>query len=199
MVLTLVTTLHLINYATYIEIEIMRNRQLTYLAFIGLSLMMTSCGQGPQPAAQVQPVEGIRMGTDYQKPGAPIRMGHDYDGNTSLNTPEIINLVFFPAFDVERLTIDLSSSSDDLAVAAVNYDGPASANNPVSIPVTVSSGIEGRYFINMQVATDKNGYKSGRAFSLQVVVGNPPSQKADTTKELNGERIRVLSTEENTP
>lgn len=168
----------------------------TKLLFIATAIWLVGCGQSPQNKVHLEPVKGMRMGSDYQKPGTPIRLQHDYDGSTELSTAEIITLKLLPSFNLDKVSIDVKTSSDSLVLSADSYSGPGDSSMAIVIPVTVSSDEAGKYYLNIAVSSENGGQHLSRSFALAVVVGDPPQEKSSQPSVIYGERVRILNAEE---
>ncbi len=139
----------------------------------------------------------MRTGADYQKPGAAVRLAHNYGGKSEVGVAETVLLSFKPEYDLQQMTVELTTSSDLLQIDYSAYSGAATGGQAVEIPTTLLADQEGRYFVNMSVvAVTEEGRKSSRSFSLSVVVGDVPVQKADSATLPDGKGVRILSAEE---
>jgi len=173
---------------------------LCLIAVMGISI--SACGQNQKnvtqadPVADPKPVAGMRMGTDYQKPGAPVRLKHDYDGSTEVSEIESITLAFVPEFDLDEVNVEIKSGSDGLVADVQGYTGAAKQGVPITIPVTVHAEEAGRYQLNMMVVSQQSGVSAARNFSLTINVGDVPREKAGVTEQIDGEPVRVMNAEE---
>ncbi|WP_460048195.1 hypothetical protein [Sessilibacter sp. MAH2] len=136
---------------------------------------------------------GLRLGDHYLKPGAAVVFDHNYDGKTELTESETITLSFTPSYDMDIMSVTVTSTDQDMSMSSSDFSGAVTGNDPVQMDVTVSSTLEGRYYLNVFIETETDGFKQNRTYALPVVVGNPPErQQAKTTVDNNGERVRVL-------
>lgn len=167
------------------------------LAVGGLAFAIAGCGQNQPEIKASEPVSGMRQGSDYQKPGAPVRLAHNYGGKSQAGVAELITLSFTPEYDLSNVTIDVKSSSESLQVDSVAYSAAAKGGEAIDIPTTVVAGQDGRYYLNMSVVTTTSGgQKSSRSYSLAIVVGDAPLKKPDNPVTADGETIRIIPAEE---
>ncbi len=168
-------------------------RTLLLIFVVSFGAVGQACAGGK---SDTQLEEGARFGGSYQKPGAPVRFDHNYDGSTELAEQEIVDLYIIPEFDIDKLDVKVLSTSQILAGREFDYSAAAKGSEPVLIPVTVSSNEAGRFYINIHVTSEANGAISTRSFALPITVGDVPKKKSKATFMGDGERVRMMDAEE---
>ncbi|WP_317929128.1 hypothetical protein [Halioxenophilus sp. WMMB6] len=152
--------------------------------------------QDQLPESSSAPGQGLRLGSDYQKPGAPVEFQHSYDGKTKISEPEIIDLMIIPSFDLEQVTVT-ATATDGLTLTGFEaYTGEGTEGEPILLTGTVASNQAGRYHLNLFVTSENGNESASRSFTLTVVVGDVAPISKPTVLDASGEAVRVLNAEE---
>ena len=137
----------------------------------------------------------------YQKPGAGVRLKHNYDGHSNVGEPELLQLIFSESYSTGILNIELET---DLGLALLASDTSFSYvmqdQHFHQLEITVEPQMEGKYYLQIFVsATENNGSLKHRVFAIPFYVGDsflPSKQQAlEIEKPSEDNMIFLPSTE----
>ena len=137
----------------------------------------------------------------YQKPGAGVRLKHNYDGHSNVGEPELLQLIFSESYSTGILNIELET---DLGLALLASDTSFSYvmqdQHFHQLEITVEPQMEGKYYLQIIVsATENNGSLKHRVFAIPFYVGDsflPSKQQAlEIEKPSEDNMIFLPSTE----
>ena len=133
------------------------------------------------------------------KPGAPVALQFDLDGDPTLGAAIAVSLAVTSASVADSLQISLTGD-DGLAIspeqAAVQFNAIEPGVEQTHV-VNVTPQRNGRLFINVFVTLSREGQQSVRTFAIPLQVGPEVLQeKAPGVKGEDGERIISLPAEE---
>ena len=137
----------------------------------------------------------------YQKPGAGVRLKHNYDGHSNVGEPELLQLIFSESYSTGILNIELET---DLGLALLASDTSFSYvmqdQHFHQLEITVEPQIEGKHYLQIFVsATENNGSLKQRVFAIPFYVGDSflqsKQQALETEKPSEDNLIFLPSTE----
>ena len=110
----------------------------------------------------------------YQKPGAGVRLKHNYDGHSIVGEPELLQLIFSESYSTGILNIELET---DLGLALLASDTSFSYvmqdQHFHQLEITVEPQMQGKYYLQIFVsATENNGSLKHRVFAIPFYVGD---------------------------
>ena len=137
----------------------------------------------------------------YQKPGAGVRLKHNYDGHSTMGEPELLQLIFSESFSTGILNIALETDPElallapDSSVSYLMQD-----QHFHQLEITVKPQMEGKHYLRIFVsATENNGSLKHRVFAIPFYVGDSflPSkqQSLEADKSSADNMIYLPSTE----
>lgn len=162
---------------------------------------LTGCSDKlpPEPPGQID-MKAKEFSANYQKPGAAIRLNHNYDGRTEPGETENLTLVFADGYDAGTLAVTVDS--DEGLVYSLNsasaFDLQSSDRHEMEI--SLSAQTSGRYYLRIFVEVLlPDGQIDRRVFGLALQVGD--SQNKETVKggaetDFRGEELIILPAEE---
>jgi len=121
-----------------------------------------------------QATEISRPNPDYLKPGAAIRLEHDYDGQTAVGETELIELSFTEAYPQGELRVSLMADPGLLIEPqTATWRFAMDSDEPHTVQLTAKAEAPGKYYINIYAsAVDEFGRPQDRVFALAIKVSN---------------------------
>ena len=137
----------------------------------------------------------------YQKPGAGVRLKHNYDGHSNVGEPELLQLIFSESYSTGILNIELET---DLGLALLASDTSFSYvmqdQHFHQLEITVEPQMEGKYYLQIFVsATENNGSLKHRVFAIPFYVGDsflPSKQQAQEIEKPSEDNMIFLPSTE---
>ncbi|MAK60038.1 MAG: hypothetical protein CMK09_03570 [Ponticaulis sp.] len=112
------------------------------------------------------------------KPGASVQISADYDGKTSLYETENFTLTFKDGYAAGTLRVKIIAA-DELDLWSVEETSFSMAgHDPHTLDVSLSSSVEGRHYLTVQVMAELPGgmvFPATRGFAINV--GNAAAQQ----------------------
>lgn len=142
--------------------------------------------------------------SQYMKPGAPVRMSHDFKGFVTPGSSGTVNVSFISEQKGGTMAVQ-TASEGNLSLrreAAVPQEFEMKLSGQQSFSIPFSTQAPGVQYINLMVTTtDAGGQTLGRAFSIPIQVGDPamnPSKpmRDDIVTTPEGEKLIVMDAEE---
>jgi hypothetical protein len=137
----------------------------------------------PKVVAPVNKVESShRQG--YVKPGTAVELFHDYDGQTQRGEIETFTLTLHHIYETGYLTVSVLPTqglqiNSDLNPQQVSLHRGSS----FSLPVQVSSMIDGTYYIGVEAVYESlDGQQNRRVLSVPVTIGSKTSEQFQPAK-----------------
>jgi hypothetical protein len=177
---------------------------------MGLSVL-SACTQENTHATHTQDQEiatpvangGIskKVKSNYLKPGAAVRLKHNYDGHSQVGEPELIQLSFAETYSAGQLNIALQADPGlILNPPDNNFYFAMDTDSVHSLEINVSAEAEGKYYLHMYAsATDSRGSTKSRVFAIAFYVGDAylesKSQTAAQSK-VSADNLIYLPSEE---
>jgi len=140
---------------------------------------------------------------DYQKPGASVRLHHDYDGSSVPGEAESVRLQFSHSYSEGLLRVSLQPEEGlQLLSGEGPYEFPLAAQSNPEAQVSVVAEVPGRYHLKIfaDVLLPDGGIER-RVLGLAFDFGEPAAGLRPSTGEnktgFRGENLRVLPAQEN--
>ena len=137
----------------------------------------------------------------YQKPGAGVRLKHNYDGHSNVGEPELLQLIFSESYSTGTLNIDLKTDQGLVLLAPEQSFSYGMQNQHFhELNISVNPLIEGKHYLRIFVsATENKGSLKHRVFAIPFYVGDTflPSkqQSLEADKSSADNMIFLPSTE----
>jgi len=175
------------------------------------SYMLVSCSQGTteaentlnanshnptthNPTAPIEhPAKADRPTPSHLKPGAAIRLKHDYDGHTEVGETELIQLSFNESYPYGELQIGLKADPGLSIEPQTAVQTFAMDNGDLhTVALTARAEAPGKYYITIYAsAVDQLGRAQDRVFALALKVASSAKASKIQAQSSSG------STEEN--
>lgn len=142
--------------------------------------------------------------SQYMKPGAPVRMSHDFKGFVAPGSSGSVKVTFKSEQKGGTMSV-LTSPEGNLSLkrqAALPQEFEMKLSEQQTFDIPFSTQAPGIQYINLVVSTtDAGGQTLGRAFSIPIQVGDPalnPSKpmRDDIVTTPEGEKLIVMDAEE---
>lgn len=135
-----------------------------------------------------------RSGLSYQKPGADVRLFHNYDGHTTVGETETIELTFTEQYTSGqmylRLKPDTAISIEPPFKDYVFSMGDKSAH---TIEISVSAKTAGKHLLNIFASVMDEGKKPrNRIMAIAIYVGDNNHRHSKREAPSSTDRVIVL-------
>ncbi len=137
------------------------------------------------------------VNTPTGKPSAPIQFTHDYDGLSHAGELELVHLNFTSGLDGELL-VEINSKDNITAEGDITLIKNVSANETITIPITLSLANDGKYYVNINAQlTTSDGNMQSKSFALAVSTQTTKKTTQEKTKpESSKNKIIVMDAKE---
>jgi hypothetical protein len=140
----------------------------------------------------------------YQKPGAAVRLKHNYDGHSEVGKPELLRLIFSEAYNTGNLNIHLKADpSLMISPPASDYNFAMTDENYHPLNISVNPQREGKYYLRLFVTAEGvNSPANSRVFAIAFYIGDAYQQAKTQSSQQNenqgktAERIIRLPSQE---
>lgn len=126
--------------------------------------------------SQYQSTEALSKNSTstYQKPGAAVRLTHNYDGHSQVGEAELIQLSFAEIYSAGELNIVLKADPGlTLSPAESNFSFAMDAGTVHRLEVSVSAEVAGKHYLHMFVSTsDSSSSIKNRVFAIAFYAGD---------------------------
>lgn len=133
---------------------------------------------------------------DYQKPGANIRLSHNYDGKTAVGKTEYLQLIFTEQYVSGSMQIRLKPSPS-LSIEPANKDFVFSmdAKKDHRVEFAVTAKTAGKHLLNIFASVvDQTGQVSNRILAIAFYVAT--EEQPQTKISGSAERVIILPSQE---
>ena len=146
---------------------------------------VTSKKTGPKKA-------GYDGRSAYLKPGAAIRLSHDYDGSSLEGNVETVEITLSDGYDAGTLTLDVVEDSELIYTGAQQHVFDMSGNKDHTLTLQIGTPQSGTHYMNLFAnVKNEDGSNMQRSFSVAFHVGgssqNPKYKTAPKTLASKGE------------
>lgn len=110
----------------------------------------------------------------YQKPGASVRLKHNYDGHSNVGEPELLTLVFSESYSTGTLNINLKTDQGLILLAPEQSFSYGMQNQHFhELNISVNPQTEGKHYLQIFVSASENsGSLKHRVFAIPFYVGD---------------------------
>lgn len=132
--------------------------------------------------------------TVYLKPGAAVRLKHNYDGHSQVGESELLRLIFSESYNTGTLNIELKAGTDlTILPSDRNFSFDMEGDSSHAIDINVNANREGKHYLQMFITTSGvDGSIKNRVFAIAFYVGDeyrkdktqPSQQKESPTKKM---------------
>ena len=132
--------------------------------------------------------------SSYQKPGANIRLSHNYDGRSALGETETIELTFAEQYSSGQMYLRLKPDSS-LSIQPSIKDFVFSMEDEEihSIKLSVSSQSQGKHLLNIFASViDESGKPQNRIMAVAFYVGDTDHIKSKQGAPTSSDRVIIL-------
>jgi hypothetical protein len=123
----------------------------------------------------------------HQKPGAAVRLTHDYDGHSQVGEPETIQLSFAETYSAGELNITLRADPGlTLSPPEDNFSFAMDTDTVHRLEVSVNAEVAGKHYLHMFVsASNSGGSTKNRVFAIAFYAGDAFLQGKSQPSEHN--------------
>lgn len=110
----------------------------------------------------------------YQKPGAAVRLKHNYDGHSNIGEPELLQLIFSESYNTGVLNVDLKVGQGLTVSPSDNsYSFAMQGENFHHLEIRVEAQTEGKHYLQLFVsASESNSSLKHRVFAIPFYAGD---------------------------
>lgn len=133
---------------------------------------------------------------DYQKPGANIRLSHNYDGKTAVGETEYLQLIFTEQYVSGSMQIRLKPSPS-LSIEPATRDFVFSMDDKKDhgVELAISAKTAGKHLLNIFASVvDQTGQVSNRILAIAFYVGS--EERPQTKISGSAKRVIILPSQE---
>ena len=131
---------------------------------------------------------------NYQKPGANVRLTHNYDGATAVGEIENIRLTLNEQYPSGEMKIQLKP--DNLLVidpASEYFTFSMEDKNSHDIELSVSANTSGKYLLNIFASVRDNSLRvSNRIMAIAIYVGDKNFEQSKIKNSNTAEKVIIL-------
>lgn len=151
------------------------------------------------PSSNTKKVKSFK--SEYQKPGAAVRLKHNYDGHSNIGEPEQVRLSFIESYYTGVLNVELKADQGLIITPSVNsYSFPMQSENFHSLDINVIPKTDGKHYLKLFVsAAESDGSTKHRVFAIAFYVGDsflPSKSRESQQDKSSGETMIFLPSEE---
>ncbi len=110
----------------------------------------------------------------HLKPGAAIRLKHNYDGHSQVGESELLRLIFSESYSTGTLNIELKAGTDLTVLPSDrNFSFDMKDESSHAIDINVNANREGKHYLQMFITTSGvDGSIKNRVFAIAFYVGD---------------------------
>ena len=137
----------------------------------------------------------------YQKPGAAVRLKHNYDGHSNIGEPELLQLIFSESYNTGVLNIDLKVDQGLTVSPSDNsYSFAMQGENFHHLEIRVEARTEGKHYLKLFVsASESNSSLKHRVFAIPLYAGDsflPSRNKKSQQDKSSADNLIFLPSKE---
>ena len=181
-------------------------QQLVKLSLITCALLIISCdySSSNSPSTEEQPQHNSHgphssdKAYSYQKPGANIRLSHNYSGSSKVGETQNIELIFTEQYQSGQMNLRLIPDTG-LMVQPAKQDYIFSMQGQQSHPIALSVRAEsaGKYLLKIFASVeDEKGQISNRVMAMAFYVGETSGSLNKPQPPSFGDKVIDLPSEE---
>ena len=135
---------------------------------------------------------------NYQKPGANVRLTHNYDGATNTGEVENLSLTFTEQYSSGQMYIQLKPDTS-LVIQPETKEFIFSMKNNKShnIDLSISANSKGKHLLNIFASVmDDSGRLSNRVMAIAFYVGDKNLEQSKTQNSNSADKVIILPSKE---
>ena len=136
--------------------------------------------------------------SNYQKPGANIRLSHNYDGQTALGETETIELTFNEQYLYGQLYLRLKpDASLSIKPAVEDFVFSMEDESSHSIKLSITANSAGKHLLNIFASVmDKSGRPRNRVMAVAIYVSDGNHRQSKPQASSPTDKVIILPSEE---
>lgn len=166
---------------------------ITMTCLLSCLMFLTGCNKDA-PSSTRDESDHSHTSQSYQKPGANIRLSHNYDGSTAVGEVENIRLTFNEQYSSGEIYIQLKP--DKLLViepATEDFTFSMEDKNSHDIDLSVSANTRGKYLLNIFASVmDNSGRVSNRIMAIAFYMGDKNHNQSKIQNSDATEKVIIL-------
>ena len=130
----------------------------------------------------------------YQKPGANIRLSHNYDGHTAVGETETVKLTFSEQYSTGQMYLKLKpETSLSIEPAVEDYVFSMEDLSSHSIALSVSAKSAGKHLLNIFASVmDESGKPRNRIMAVAFYVGDSNHRHGKLEAPTSTDKVIIL-------
>ena len=135
---------------------------------------------------------------NYQKPGANVRLTHNYDGATNTGEVENLRLIFTEQYSSGQMYIQLKpDTSLVIEPEAKEFIFSMEGNKSHNIDLSISANSKGKHLLNIFASVmDDSGRLSNRVMAIAFYVGDKNLDQSKTQNSNSEDKVIILPSKE---
>lgn len=135
---------------------------------------------------------------NYQKPGANVRLTHNYDGATNTGEVENLSLIFTEQYSSGQMYIQLKpDTSLVIEPEAKEFIFSMEGNKSHNIDLSISANSKGKHLLNIFASVmDDSGRLSNRVMAIAFYVGDKNLEQSKTQNSNSEDKVIILPSKE---
>lgn len=135
---------------------------------------------------------------NYQKPGANVRLTHNYDGATNAGEVENLSLIFTEQYSSGQMYIQLKpDKSLDIDPETKEFIFSMEGNKTHNIDLSIRANSKGKHLLNIFASVmDDSGRLSNRVMAIAFYVGDKNLEQSKTQNSNSEDKVIILPSKE---
>lgn len=172
---------------------------LTMACMLSCLMCLTGCNKdAPSSTRDESNHSHSHTSQSYQKPGANVRLSHNYDGATAIGDIENIRLSFTERYSSGEMYIQLKpDKSLVIEPATEDFTFPMEDKNSHTIDLSVSANTKGKYLLNIFASVmDDSGQLRSRIMAIAFYVGDKNHKQSKIQNSDATVKVIILPSQE---
>ena len=147
----------------------------TMIYLLSCLMFVTGCNKGTSSSVKVKDKDHhYHTSHNYQKPGANVRLTHNYDGATNTGEVENLSLIFTEQYSSGQMYIQLKPDpSLVIEPETKEFIFSMEGNKSHNIDLSISANSKGKHLLNIFASVmDDSGRLSNRVMAIAFYVGD---------------------------
>lgn len=134
----------------------------------------------------------------YQKPGANIRLSHNYDGKTAVAETENIRLTFTEQYSSGSMYVRLKPDTAlTIEPTTKSFEFSMDDGATHSLDLAVTANTAGKHLLNIFASVmDERGQKKNRVMAVAFYVGDSNHRHSKSQAPSSTEKVIILPSQE---
>jgi hypothetical protein len=172
---------------------------LTMACLLSCLMFLTGCNKdAPSSTRDESNHPHSHTSQSYQKPGANVRLSHNYDGATNVGEIENISLSFTERYSSGEMYIQLKpDKSLMIEPATQDFIFSMEDKNSHTIDLSVSANTKGKYLLNIFASViDDYGQLRSRVMAIAFYMGDKNHNQSKIQNSDTEETVIILPSQE---